>query len=70
MAIAEAPAVLTVTELCTRWKCTRNTVLDAIKDGRLRAFNLGVRAYRVSLLEVERFERGDPNDGTAVPESQ
>jgi excisionase family DNA binding protein len=49
---------LTVTELTARWKCRRKTVLEAIHDGRLLAFRVGKRVYRVTLAEVERFERG------------
>ena len=49
-------AVLTVTELCQRWKCTRKSVLDAIHEGRLKAFRLGMRSYRVAMAEVVRYE--------------
>lgn len=48
--------VLTVTELCRRWKCDRHGILDAIRDGRLHAFRIGKRAYRVPLPEVLRYE--------------
>lgn len=54
--IATDDAVLTVTELCDRWKCTRKTVLDLIHAGRLRAFRLGARSFRVALVEVLRWE--------------
>jgi excisionase family DNA binding protein len=49
--------VFTVTELCARWKASRRTVLDAIRDGRLKGFRLGARNYRVTLDEVLRYER-------------
>jgi excisionase family DNA binding protein len=49
-------AVLTVSELCARWKCTRKSVLDLIHEGRLHAFRLGKRSYRVALVEVLRWE--------------
>lgn len=48
--------VLTVTELCRRWKCDRHSILDAIREGRLNAFRIGKRAYRVALPEVLRYE--------------
>lgn len=47
----------TVSELMERWKCSRKTVLDLISKGRLRAFRLGDRAFRVALAEVERHEK-------------
>lgn len=56
MSANDNTSVLTVSELCARWKCTRKTVTDAIHAGRLKAFRLGQRAYRISLAEVERFE--------------
>lgn len=49
-------AVYTVSELAAHWKCSRNTVLDAIKTGRLAAFRIGERSYRVTRAEVERYE--------------
>jgi excisionase family DNA binding protein len=48
--------VYTVTELCKRWKCDRHSILDAIREGRLRAFKIGKRAYRIALPEVLRYE--------------
>ena len=50
------PAVLTVTELCKRWKCSRRSVLDSIHAGKLDAFQLGERAYRIRMEEVQRIE--------------
>jgi excisionase family DNA binding protein len=49
-------AVYTVSELAAHWKCSRNTVLDAIRSGRLAAFRIGERSYRVTRAEVERYE--------------
>ena len=49
-------AVLTVSELMARWKCTRKSVLDAIHAGRLKAFRIGERSYRVAMDEVKRYE--------------
>ncbi len=51
-------AVLTVTDLMSRWKCTRKSVLDKIHAGQLYAFRIGKRAYRVALVEVKRYELG------------
>lgn len=59
-----APAVLTVSELCKRWKCARNTVLDLIHAGGLRAFKIGKRSYRVAIVEVERYESQGTNAAT------
>ncbi len=49
--------VLTVADLARRWKCHRQSVLDKIHDGDLAAFKIG-RSYRISLVEVERYEQG------------
>lgn len=50
-------AALTVEQIAERWGCARNTVMAAIKDGRLVAFKLGKRTHRVAIAEVERFEK-------------
>ena len=50
-------SVLTVTDLMERWSCTRHTVLALINTGKLAAFKLGARVYRVRLDEVERYEK-------------
>lgn len=50
------PKALTVNELMRRWDCTRQTILRAIKEGRLKAFRVGARVFRVTLDEVVRFE--------------
>lgn len=52
-------AVLTVTELMARWKCTRRSVLEAIHAGKLKAFRIGERSYRVTMQEVMRYERAE-----------
>ena len=52
------PAVFTVSELCSRWKCNRKTILAKINSGELVAFRVGERAYRVAASEVLRLERG------------
>lgn len=49
--------VLTVPELCARWRCARRTVIEAIHADKLKAFRLGKRVYRIALIEVERYER-------------
>lgn len=51
--------VLTLTELCARWKTSRKSLLAKIHTGELHAFRIGERAYRVSMVEVLRHERGD-----------
>lgn len=47
----------TVSELMERWSCTYTEVLKAIHEKRLAYFVVGARRYRVTLAEVERFER-------------
>ena len=47
----------TVDDLAERWRCTRKTVTDAIHEGKLVAFKVGKRAYRISIDEVQRFEK-------------
>ena len=49
--------VYTVNELCDRWRVARKTLLEAIRSGRLKAFKVGERVYRVSYDEVVRYER-------------
>ena len=49
--------VLTLTELCARWKTARKTILLRIHASELRAFRIGERTYRVTMDEVLRFER-------------
>lgn len=46
----------TVDELAARWSCGRKSVIEAIKEGRLHAFKLGKRTYRIAAAEVTRFE--------------
>lgn len=46
----------TVNELVERWRCTRRSVIDMIKNGELAAFKLGKRRYRITAAEVERIE--------------
>lgn len=63
-AIAPAPAapsspdpqILTLSDLCKRWRVAYKTVHNAIREGRLHVFRVGTRAYRVTLEEVLRFE--------------
>lgn len=55
---SNVPAVFTVAELCVRWKCNRKSVLARIAAGKLRAFRVGERAYRIPADEVLRVESG------------
>ncbi len=50
-------AVFTITELMARWKVARKTILDQIRNGKLRAFRVGERSYRVTMDEVMRYEQ-------------
>lgn len=49
--------VYTVNELMARWKMSRRTVLEVIHAGKLRAFKVGRRVWRIAREEVERYER-------------
>lgn len=46
----------TVDELAERWRCTRRSIVDKIKNGEMAAFKLGKRRYRITVAEVERIE--------------
>jgi hypothetical protein len=46
--------LLTVDELCLRWKCSRAYVYAAINRGALVAMNIG--GWKVRADEAERFE--------------
>ncbi len=52
----EPRPVYTLEQLCERWNCSRPTVVKAIKDGHLKSFILGKRAYRFTLEAVEEYE--------------
>ena len=49
--------ILTVKMVSSGWKCRPAIVYSLVASGKLRAFRLGTRAYRVRLEEVERYER-------------
>ncbi len=53
------PHALTVHDLTVRWKCPRRTIYEAIREGRLHAFRVGKRWLRVTVDEVERFEKAE-----------
>ena len=42
--------------LAERWECSETTVRALIKSGRLRAFKLAGKLYRIRPEEVEAFE--------------
>jgi hypothetical protein len=46
-----------------RWRCSRKVLITAIDEGRLAAFRIGRRSYRITYAEALRFER----DGGAAP---
>jgi hypothetical protein len=51
------PQVFTLSELVKRWRCDRHSLLAAIEAGKLKAFRIGARNWRVTAAEVERLER-------------
>lgn len=52
----QAAPVFTLAELAARWRVSRHTVEEAIKDGRLQAFKPNKRGYRIHKAEVLRYE--------------
>lgn len=48
----------TVQEVADRWSVSREHVYDLIRQGRLHAFRLGGKLYRVAAAEVERWASG------------
>jgi excisionase family DNA binding protein len=50
-------AIFTIPELAKRWRCHRHTVTTAIREGRLQAFKVGDRVYRIREAEVLRYEQ-------------
>ena len=53
---SESEQVFTVPELARRWKCSRHTVTAAINGGKLQAFKVGERQFRIRNAEVLRYE--------------
>jgi excisionase family DNA binding protein len=51
------PRVFTIVELAERWRASRHTVTSAIRAGRLQAFKVGDRQYRIREAEVLRYEQ-------------
>jgi len=54
---SEHEAMFTISELAERWRVTRHTITAAIRAGRLRAFKVGERVYRIREAEVLRYEQ-------------
>jgi excisionase family DNA binding protein len=50
------PPVFTVTDLVKRWRTSRQTVTAAIRSGRLRAFKVNEKTYRITAEELARYE--------------
>jgi len=49
--------IFTIPELARRWRMSRHTITAAIRAGRLQAFKVGERVYRIREAEVERYEQ-------------
>lgn len=47
---------LRIRELATRWQCSDETIMRAIRRGDLIAFRPGLRTYRVTPQEIARVE--------------
>lgn len=43
--------------LAERWECSEDMVRRCIREGKLRAFKLGGKLWRIPAEEVGRFER-------------
>lgn len=52
----DAPAWLTVAQLCRRWQLDRKTIYKFIDADLLPAWRIGPHLYRVSVADVLRFE--------------
>lgn len=50
----------TIADLCQRWHCARQTIMSAVREGRLKAFKVNKRVWRVAASEVDRFELEQP----------
>ena len=50
-------AIYTIPELAKRWRMSRHTITAAIRAGRLQAFKVGERVYRIREAEVLRYEQ-------------
>ncbi|MBX3159541.1 MAG: helix-turn-helix domain-containing protein [Deltaproteobacteria bacterium] len=57
--MSNTPPVLSVRDIAARWKCSRQSVLDRIHSGEIKAFKIG-RRHLVPIQELERFERCEP----------
>lgn len=57
MSDANRRDVYTISELADRWRVSRHTITAAIRAGRLRAFKVGARVYRIRRDEVFRYEQ-------------
>lgn len=53
----QADDLYTISELATRWRVTRHVVTATIRAGRLQAFKVGERYYRIRKAEVIRYEQ-------------
>lgn len=49
-------ALFTPATLAKRWECSEKHVRSLIKDGKLGAFRLGGKLFRIKASDVERFE--------------
>lgn len=52
-----AGVIYTIPELAARWRMSRHTITAAIRAGRLQAFKVGERVYRIREAEVLRYEQ-------------
>ena len=55
--MSEEGKVFTITELVARWRASQHTIMVAIRSGRLQAFKVGERNYRIREAEVLRYEQ-------------
>lgn len=61
--------VFTIAELAVRWRVSRQTIMEAVHTGRLHAFKVTRRHYRVPSAEVERFEAERANQPVVAEEA-
>lgn len=53
----DRPRAYSVKRLSQLWDCSPKHIYNLIDEGKLRAFSIGRRGLRVSVDEVERWER-------------
>src|SRR5690606_23405385 len=51
--------IYTPPTLADRWHCKADAVRELLASGKLKGFRVGRSHWRITLAEVERYERGE-----------